>query len=306
LTVIKILHNHKYLHMKALIIFLLLSVPGLLFSQNDDSVETIITSVTESIHLISIPGGGNVGVLTGEDGILIIDTHRKQFTDLLQNAISDISNKPVNYVINTHWHYDHVEGNEAFGQGGSLIISHENCRNRLSEDQVIPIFMPHQQSTSPDGLPKLIFSDSITLYLNNEIVHLSHFDNVHTNSDVIIHFKSSNVFHLGDIFVRYGIPFIDVPNGGDINGMISTCERIISITDENSIIIPGHGPISNRNDLINYVEMLTTIRDRISNGIQNGNSLEQIIESNPANEYNSIVEKDNLLELYYYSLKKNY
>jgi glyoxylase-like metal-dependent hydrolase (beta-lactamase superfamily II) len=146
----------------------------------------------------------------------------------------------------------------------------------------------------------------MTLYLNNEIVHLSHFGNAHTNSDAIIHFKRSNVFHLGDIFVRYGIPFIDVPNGGDIEEMISTCERIISITDENSIIIPGHGPISNKNDLINYVEMLTTIRDRISNGIQKGYSLEQILESNPANEYNSIVEKDKFIELYYNSLKKNY
>jgi len=291
--------------MKTLTIFLLIVIPGYLYSQTDDSVTVDTTSINKSIYVITISGGGNIGVLKGEDGILIIDTHVKQSTERIQNTISNISNEPVKYVINTHWHWDHVEGNESFGQDGSLIIAHENCRAQLTKDHVFPIFNYHQESTSPNGLPKLTFSDSMTLYFNDETVHLSHFGNAHTNSDAIIHFKKSNVFHLGDIFVRYGMPFIDVPNGGDIDGMISTCERIISITDDNSIIIPGHGPISNKNDLINYVEMLTTIRDRISNGIQKGYSLEQIIEMKPADEFNSIVEKDKFIELYYNSLKKN-
>lgn len=289
--------------MKKMFSLLILVFSQTLYSQNSDSIQINVTSLDSSVYVLSLGGGGNIGILVGDDGILMIDTHRKQFTERIKNAISDISNKPINYVINTHWHYDHIEGNEAFGQDGSLIIAHENCRTRLSKDQVIPIFMPLQESTSPDGLPKLTFSDSITLYLNNEIVHLSHLDNVHTNSDVIIHFKRSNVFHLGDIFVRYGIPFIDVPNGGTMDGMISACEQIISTTDDNSKIIPGHGQVSTKHDLIEYTDMLKTIRNRIVDGIKKGNTIEQIIESNPAAEFNSIVDKGSLIKLYYDSLK---
>jgi cyclase len=295
-------HCHAVL---LLAVMVLLSIPGFLFSQYDDSARIVTTSITESLYVISNDQGGNIGVLEGKDGIVIIDTHRKQFTERIQEKISEISNKPVNYVINTHWHMDHIEGNEVFGGQGSLIIAHENCRTRLANDQLISLIMYNQEATPHNGLPKLTFSDSIRLYLNDEVLLLSYFENVHTDSDVVIHFERSNVIHMGDIFVRYGVPFIDVQNGGDIDGMISTCERIISIADENTIIIPGHGPVSNKQDLINYTDMIKTIRHRIAEDIERGKTLDQIVESDPAKEYNFIFDKAGLIKLYYDSIVEN-
>ena len=200
--------------MRFLIFLLFLAISRLLFSQNYDSVQIKTTSITESIYVLSKSGGGNIGVLVGEDGILMIDTHTKKLTERIQYTLSEISQQPVKFVINTHWHFDHVGGNEAFGKQGSLIIAHANCRARLAENQVITILQLNQEATPIDGLPKITFSDSITLYLNDEIIHIFHNENVHSNSDAIIHFKRADVFHMGDIFVRYGIPFIDVLNGG--------------------------------------------------------------------------------------------
>jgi cyclase len=289
--------------MKKMVHLLILVFSQTLYSQNSDSIQINVTSLDSSIYVLSLDDGGNIGILVGDDGILMIDTHRKQFIRMIQEKISEISPKHINIVINTHWHFDHVEGNETLGRQGSLIIAHDNTRDRLSVDQSIPIFMSRQESTSPEGLPKLTFPEAITLYMNNEIVDIFHIKNAHTNSDLIIHFKKSNVFHMGDIFVRYGIPFIDVPNGGTMDGMISACEQIIPTTDDNSKIIPGHGQVSTKHDLIEYTDMLKTIRNRIVDGIKKGNTIEQIIESNPAAEFNSIVDKGSLIRLYYDSFK---
>lgn len=288
-----------------LAVMVLLSIPGFLFSQNEDSARIVTTPIMESLYVISNDQGGNIGVLEGKDGIIIIDTHRKQFTERIQDIISETSNKPVKYVINTHWHMDHIEGNESFGEQGSLIIAHENCRARLAEGQIISLIMYHQESTPHNGLPSFTFSDSIRLYLNDEVLLLSHFGNAHTDSDVIIHFERSNLIHMGDVFVRYGMPFIDVLNGGNIDGMISTCERIISIADENTIIIPGHGPVSNKQDLINYTDMIKTIRHRIAQDIEKGKTLDEIFENDPAKEYNSMFDKAGLISLYYDSIVEN-
>jgi len=296
----------KHCHAALLLaVMALLSIPGFLFSQYEDTARIVTTSITESIYVISNDQGGNIGVLEGEDGLLIIDTHRKQFTERIQEKITEISNKPVNYVINTHWHMDHIEGNVSFGEQGSLIIAHENCRTRLASDQLISLIMYNQEATPRNGLPKLTFSDSMRLYLNDEVLLLRHFENAHTDSDVIIHFERSNVIHMGDIFVRYGVPFIDVQHGGDTDGMISTCERIISIADEHTIIIPGHGPVSNKQDLISYTDMIKTIRHRIAGDIEKGKTPGEIVESDPAKEYNSIFDKAGLLKLYYDSIVEN-
>ena len=164
--------------------------------------------------------------------------------------------------------------------------------------------MPLQAATPKKGLPSITFKDSMNIYIYDEIVSVYHLQNAHTNSDAIVHFRNSNVLHTGDIFVLYGMPFIDVANGGSMDGMIAACEYILALSNDSTEIIPGHGPTSNRQALISYIDMLKTIRNRIAIGIKNGNNLEQIIDSNPANEYNSIVEKASLIELYYKSIAK--
>jgi len=265
----------------------------------------VLDTLTESIFVLSNNNGGNIGVLVGDDGVLLIDSHRKDLIQDIQDKISQVSALPVKYLINTHWHFDHVEGNETLASRGGIIIAHKNCRDRLAEDQFFESLEFKQEATPNTGLPVITFSDSLTLFFNNEIVNIFHFEKAHTNSDLIIHFEKSDIFHLGDIFVRYGIPFIDVPNGGSFDGMISACEYIIENSNEHTQIIPGHGTVSTRQDLVNYLDMLKTIRNRIIDGIESGYSLEQIIKSDPAKEYNSIVEKAGFIKLYYDSIKKN-
>lgn len=291
--------------MRTFTIFIFLILSQILIAQNQKSETIVLDTLTESIYVLSNNNGGNIGVLVGEDGVLLIDSHRKELIQDIQNRISQLSALPVKYLINTHWHFDHVEGNETIASRGGIIIAHKNCRARLGEDQFIEVFDFKQNVTPNAGLPVITFSDSLTLFFNNEIINIFHFKNAHSNSDVIIHFEKSDIFHLGDIFVRYGIPFIDVPNGGSFDGMISACECIVKNSNEYTQIIPGHGMVSTRQDLVNYLDMLRTIRNRIIDGIERGSSLEQIIESNPAEEYNSVIEKASFIKLYYDSIKKN-
>lgn len=291
--------------MRTVTIFIFLILSQILIAQNQNSETIVVDTLTESIFVLSNNNGGNIGVLVGEDGVLLIDSHRKGLIRDIQDKISQVSALPVKYLINTHWHFDHVEGNETIARSGGIIIAHKNCRDRLAEDQFLEVFDFKQKATPNAGLPVITFSDSLTLFFNDEIINIFHLKNAHSNSDLIIHFEKSDVFHLGDIFVSYGIPFIDVPNGGSFDGMISACECIIENSNEHTQIIPGHGMVSTRQDLVNYLYMLKTIRKRIIDGIERGYSLEQIIESNPAEEYNSVIEKASFIKLYYDSIKKN-
>jgi len=275
-----------------------------LFSQNQFSERIVIDTLSKSIFVLNNNFGGNVGVLIGQDGILLVDSNSKGYIDTIQSSISLLCSQPLKYLINTHWHFDHVENNEAFANQGATIISHENCRDRLSEDQVVPIFMPLQATTPKKGLPTITFKDSISIFIDDEIVDIFHLENAHTNSDAVVYFRNSNVLHTGDIFVQYGMPFIDTPNGGKIDGMIAACEFISALSNDSTRIIPGHGPVSNKQALTGYIGMLKTIRDRIATGIEKGHSLDQIIDSNPAQEYNSLVDKASLIELYYESMAK--
>jgi len=288
--------------MKTITTIVLVHLSLSLFSQNQYSERIVIDTLSKSIFVLSNDFGGNIGLLIGKDGILLVDSHSKDYFDSIQSSISYLSSQPLKYLINTHWHFDHVENNEAFANQGATIISHENCRDRLSEDQVVPIFMPLQAATPKKGLPTITFKDSISIFIDDEIVSVFHLQNAHTNSDAVVYFRNSNVLHTGDIFVMYGMPFIDAANGGSIDGMIAACEYILGLSNDSTKIIPGHGPTSDRQALIGYIDMLKTIRNRITIGITNGNSLEQIIDSNPAKEYNSIIEKTSLIELYYKSI----
>jgi cyclase len=292
--------------MKTIITIVFVHLSLSLFSQNQYSERIVIDTLSKSIFVLSNDFGGNIGVLVGNDGVLLVDSHRRDYIDSIQSKISYLCSQPLKYLINTHWHFDHVENNEVFANQGATIIAHENCRYRLSEDQVIPIFMPLQVATPRKGLPSIIFKDSMNIYINDEIVSVFHLQNAHTNSDAVVYFRNSNVLHTGDIFVRYGMPFLDASNGGLLDGMIAACEYISALSNDSTRIIPGHGPISDKRAFLGYLDMLNTIRNRIVLGIEKGNNLEQIINSDPANEFNSIVEKASLIEQYYKSMEKTF
>ena len=273
------------------------------YSQNYDSVQIKTTKLTESIYMLE-GAGGNIGVLVGNDGIIIIDDQFAPLTEKIKTALSKISSKPVKFVVNTHFHFDHAGGNENFGSQGAIILSHENARRRLTTDYFFEAFKETQKASSYEALPKVTFADSVTFHMNGETVHVFYAKNAHTDGDVIIHFKESNILHCGDVFVRYGFPFIDQGAGGSIDGMIRAIERLIAIANDQTKIIPGHGALSTKKDLIDYKNMLVTVRTRIADGIKQGKTLQQIADSDPMKGYIVIVDKWFFVQSIYNSLKK--
>lgn len=259
---------------------LLAALSGGVAAQDLSQVEITTTNVTANIYMLQ-GSGGNIAVSVGEDGTFIVDDQFAPLTDKIVAAIAAFTNQPVQFVVNTHWHYDHTDGNENFGEAGAIIVSHENSRRRMESEQLIALFDYRQAPYSAAGLPKITFTEAMRFYYNGEAIDVFHVGPAHTDGDAIIHWVESNVLHTGDVFVTYGFPFIDEPNGGTIEGIIQAVAHLAQIADESTRIIPGHGPLSRRQDLIAYGDMLRTIRDRIASGIAQGLSLDAIIASDP-------------------------
>ncbi|MGY6647594.1 MBL fold metallo-hydrolase [Wenyingzhuangia sp. IMCC45574] len=247
---------------------------------------TKLIQVTDSIYCIE-GQGGNIGALIGYEGILLIDDQFAHLHDDIITSLSNISSKTVKYVINTHWHVDHTNGNELFGAEGSIIIAQKNSALRMQSPQRIEVFQHTQLPYSPEGLPKIKFQKQYKLEFNNEEIDLIAIEHAHTDGDLIVHFKKSNVIHAGDIFVTYGYPFIDTPNGGTIQGVIKGIDRIISLSNEHTKIIPGHGYVSTKQDLINYKIMLETILNRIKLELSKGKTRDEILATKPTRGFDS-------------------
>jgi glyoxylase-like metal-dependent hydrolase (beta-lactamase superfamily II) len=235
--------------------------------------------------------GGNIGVLIGNDGVILVDDQFAPLSEKIKKAIAAISDKPIRFVVNTHFHGDHSDGNKIFGGEGSIIVAHENTRKRLNANQANDLIKFEQKAYPYEALPKITFSESVTFNMNGETVQAYYTKNAHTDGDAIIFFKESNVLHTGDVFVRYGLPFIDQQNGGNIDGMIGGADQILKIINDETKIIPGHGQISNKKDLIDYKTMLQTVRNRVADGIKAGKTIDQIINSDPAKEFKTVFDK---------------
>lgn len=272
-------------------------------AQNFDSVEIKTHKITASIYMLE-GAGGNIGVLVGKDGAVLVDDQFAPLSEKIKNAVKEISDKPARFVINTHFHGDHMGGNENFGKEGAVIVAQENSRLRMSTDQFNKTFNEVQKAAPYDALPKVTFTESVTLHLNGETVQVFHVKNAHTDGDAIIYFKESNIIHGGDVFVRYGLPFIDQPNGGSIDGMINGADQILALVNDDTKIIPGHGAIAKKQDVLDYKKMLQTIRDRIAEGMKQGKTLNEIITSDPTKEYTAAFDRSAFITLVYDSLKK--
>ena len=272
-------------------------------AQGFDTVEIKTHKITDKIFMLE-GSGGNIGVITGDDGTVIIDDQFAPLTEKIKTALKALSDKPVRFVINTHYHGDHVGGNENFGKDGAVIIAQDNSRMRMTTEQFIAAFNSRTPAAPYDALPKVTFTESITLHLNGETLEVMHINNAHTDGDAIILFKESNVIHAGDVFVRYGLPFIDQPSGGSIDGMIKGTDQIIALANDDTKIIPGHGAIATKKDLIEYRAMLQTLRDRIAGAMSKGKTLTEIIASDPTKEYTAAFDRSAFITLVYDSLKK--
>ena len=272
-------------------------------AQDFDTVQIKTIKITDKIFMLE-GSGGNIGVLVGKDGIVLIDDQFAPLSEKIKAALKALSDQPVKFIINTHFHGDHTGGNEKFGGEGAIIVAQENSRLRMTTDQFMASFNMQQKAAPYDALPKVTFTESVTLHLNGETMQVFHVKNAHTDGDGVIFFKESNVVHAGDVFVRYGLPFIDQPHGGNIAGMINGADQILALVNEDSKIIPGHGVLAGKKDLLEYKDMLVTVRDRIAKGIKQGKTLEQIISTDPAKEFKSVFDRKDFIKSVYDSLKK--
>lgn len=256
----------------------------------DKKVEFETFQLSDTVYMLK-GRGGNLGVSTGEDGLFIIDDQVKPVTDQLLQAIRKISNQPIRFVINTHYHADHTGGNETIGDAGAVIISHDNIHKRMVTEQV-SIFMKNTTPPYPKGaLPVVTFNDRMSLHLNGEIATAYHVANGHTDGDSIIHFPGSNVIHMGDMFFNGLYPYVDLDAGGSLQGMVEAADLALSMADDLTRIIPGHGPLAMTEDLKNYRDFLIKASTNVQALIDKDMDLAQIIEAKPTEEWDETLGK---------------
>lgn len=267
----------------ASVVSLILMTPALALAQaqNFDAVQISTTPVADGIYMLQ-GSGGNIAVSVGSDGTFMVDDQFAPLTEKIVAAIRALTPNAVEFVVNTHWHYDHADGNENLGRAGALIVSQENSRRRMTEPQVVSLNGYQQAPYAQVGLPKITFPESMRFYYNGNVVEVVHHGPAHTDGDAAIYFRDANVLHTGDVFTRSALPFIDQPNGGSIDGMIHWAWTMAGMIDDDTRIIPGHGALSTRADLLAHRDKLITVRDRILAEIAAGRTDDQIVASNPA------------------------
>jgi cyclase len=252
----------------------------------EQKVEYIPTTLSDTLTMLK-GRGGNIAISAGEDGVYIIDDQVQPLTDQLLVAISKISDQPIRFVINTHYHGDHVGGNEAIGKSGAVIVAHDNIHKRMSSDQISHFFNETTLAWPKGALPVVTFNDQITLHFNGEEARVYHVPLGHTDGDCIVHFPASDVIHMGDIFFNKLYPFIDLDAGGSIQGMISGVELGLSIAGKNTQIIAGHGPLGNKDSLAEYLDFLNNARDKVQKLIDEGKSLEETVAAQPTAQWDA-------------------
>lgn len=264
--------------MKQLVLSLLMTClfTALIHAQRDYSKVVIkAQQLTDQIYMLE-GAGGNIGVMVGDDGVFMIDSQFAPLSDKIKEAISKLSNKPIIYLANTHWHGDHTGGNAAFATEGAQIIAHENVRMRKSTDQFSKAFNRTTPAAPKATWPVITFSDDIKVYLNDQEVALLHVHNAHTDGDAFVYFTQSNVMHMGDTFFNGRFPYVDLGSGGSVKGLIAAISKALMIVDEDTQIIPGHGALANKADLLKYQEVVTTVVAKVESAIAKNMSLADI------------------------------
>ena len=241
-------------------------------AQDFSKVEVKATKVAGSVWMLT-GAGGNIGVSSGEDGLVIVDDQYAPLAPKIEAALETISDKPVRFIINTHYHPDHTGGNEQLGKTAP-IVAQENARKHL-KDGATTMFGP--MAPQPKGaLPIVTFNDTLTIHLNGEDVRAVHFANAHTDGDAVIWFTQSNVVHMGDNFFNGMFPVIDIDNGGGVKGMIRTVEKVASMIPADTKVIPGHGPLGDRDSLRKFGEMLKGTSAAVQAGLNAGKTAAQL------------------------------
>jgi cyclase len=254
--------------------------PATALAQGFEGVEIQAEQIGPGVYMLT-GRGGNLGLLVGADGAVLIDDQFAPLTDKIVAAVAKVSEKPVRFVINTHWHGDHTGGNENLGKAGAVIVAHGKVRERMSTDQVQALFNRTVPASPKDALPVVTFETGLTLHLNGNTLDVFHVEPGHTDGDSIIHFVEANAFHMGDAYVNGSYPIIDISSGGRLEGMIAAHDRILAMAKPDAKLIPGHGKLSNVAELRETRDMLVTVRDRVKAAIAAGKSADQLVADKP-------------------------
>lgn len=263
-----------------------LAIGGMNASAQEEkpSFETI--KVTDNIYMLSGKTGftgGNVGLSIGEDGVAMIDNGLSDVLELLRAEIAKTTDKPIDYLINTHVHGDHIGNNKHFGGDGARIVSHENLRASLIKNGVGR--GDKFEAAPKTSVPVLTFSDRMTIHLNGDAAKIVHFANAHTDGDAIVRFENANVIHTGDIMFNGRFPYIDEGNGGGLKGVIAALKGIAELSSDSTKIIPGHGPLASKADVIKTVAMLEDSHKMVAKLVADGKTDEEIQKANPLSKY---------------------
>ena len=250
--------------------------------RNWDDVKITSEKVADNIYAL-YGAGGNMGLAIGEEYAYLIDDQFAPLTEKIQATISSLTDKPVRFLVNTHWHGDHVGGNANFANAGAIILANENVRKRMSTPQQRRGRM--LEPAPYKALPQITFTDQITLHLNDgQSMHVMHVNDSHTDGDSYIYFPESNVIHMGDNFPN-GYPYIDLESGGNIDGLLKNLNMALAMLDSETKIIRGHGKVTDITQLESYRDIVQTIRDRVAKAKSDGKSLEEVLAMGVSREW---------------------
>lgn len=255
------------------------------FAKDEPTLSFKTTKITDTLYMLSGEGGftgGNVGLTVGDDGVAMIDNGVSDVLSILKAEIAEITDKPIDYMINTHVHGDHTGNNHAFGDDGAQIVSHENLRASLIKKDA-----KDGTSSTRSQLPILTFNDRMTIHINGDAAKIIHFATAHTDGDAVVYFENDNVLHTGDLMFNGMFPYIDGSNGGSLDGVIKALEGIAKITNDETKIIPGHGPLAAKADVVKTVAMLKDARALVKAMVDDGKTDEEILKADPLKKYQS-------------------
>ncbi len=274
---------------------------GPVLAQDVSKVEIKTEQVAPGVAVL-FGAGGNIGVSYGEDGTILIDDQFAPLTAKIKTAVTALGAQPVKFLVNTHWHYDHTGGNENLGRDGVLIMAHDNVRVRMAAGQ------GDQKPAAKAALPVVTYADGLKLHLNGEEVRVVHMPAGHTDGDSIVHWTKSNVIHMGDLFFwKMSFPFVDASSGGNVRGVVAAADKALAIADDQTKIIPGHGPVATKADLQQYRDMVAQIIGKVEAGVKAGKTLAQIKAERPADGYgvkaDGFITADKFVETVYGMVK---
>lgn len=293
-------------------------VPKSLFAQAQDDAAKLddlrkkisgpiqVTKVSGNVSMLS-GAGGNIGILTGSEGKLIVDSGVATSSAGVLQAISQIDGQALKYLVNTHWHFDHTDGNASFHAAGAAIVAHQKTRERLSTPQFMDVLKMRFPAAPAAAWPTRTLTDEFTLYHGGEEVALQSVKPAHTDTDLFVHFKQADVIHAGDILFNGNYPLIDYSTGGNINGYLDAMTMILATAKDSTKIIPGHGPLASKTDLASAHDVLAKIRDRVATAKSSGKTLPETIASKPSAEFDEkwgkgLIGPDAIVTLVYNTL----